>query len=500
MSLVQTDVLVAGGGLAGVAAAVVLAERGVAVTLVEQHAQLGGRLAGWDDQLSDGSQFQMERGFHAFFRQYYNLRSLLKRIDPELRLLRPLADYPILGPEGRRQSFTGLRTKAPLNVIDMVRQTDTLKLKDLLSINVRAALEMLAFDPKRSYAHFDHISARDYLDSLGFPSRARQMLFDVFSHSFFNPEIHMSAAEMLAMFHFYFMGNPEGLIFDVLSQPFSTGVWQPLEAYFAKYGVIIKKNCQIVTARPDGFGGIVAEVAQGSETRQISAKALVFALNVPGIKALIENSPELGDRTWRQSIQSLDVTYRFAVWRLWLDGDVDKDRAEFAGTTGVGLLDNISLFHRIEDESANWAAQHHGSVVELHAYAIAPDLDAPRIKASLLQGLHALYPETAALNIVQERFLLEQDCPAFAPGSHANRPTVATGMSQCYLAGDFVRLPFPSALMERAVTTGMMAANHILERRNLPIEPIQTTPAYGIAAWTTQRLRQVTRSQSVQAP
>lgn len=495
----HTDVLVAGGGLAGVAAAVVLAERGVAVTLVEQHAQLGGRLAGWEDQLSDGSQFQMERGFHAFFRQYYNLRSLLKRIDPALRFLTPLSDYPILGPEGLRQSFTGLRTKAPLNVIDMVRQTETLTLKDLLGINVRAALEMLAFDPERSYAHFDHISARDYLDSLRFPIKARQMLFDVFSHSFFNPEIRMSAAEMLAMFHFYFMGNPEGLIFDVLHQPFSTGIWQPFEAYLAKYGVEIRKRCQVVTTRPHA-SGIIAEVAQDNANSRIHARALVAALNVPGIKSLVRNSPELGDETWRQSIDALEVTERFAVWRLWLDGDVRPERAAFAGTTGVGLLDNISLYHRIEDESATWAAQHRGSVVELHAYAIPRDVDEIDVKASLLKGLHALYPETAALKMVDQRFLIEQDCPAFAPGSYAKRPWVATGMHQCYLAGDFVKLPFPSALMERAVTTGMLAANHLLEQRNLPLEKIQTTPTRGIAAWTNQRLRQLTRMQSAPAP
>ena len=29
----------------------------------------------------------MNRGFHAFFRQYYNLRDLLRRIDPGLSML-----------------------------------------------------------------------------------------------------------------------------------------------------------------------------------------------------------------------------------------------------------------------------------------------------------------------------------------------------------------------------------------------------------------------------
>ena len=50
----------------------------------------------------------MERGFHAFFRQYYNLRELLRRVDPELRRLVRLNDYPVLGPGGEVQSFAEL--------------------------------------------------------------------------------------------------------------------------------------------------------------------------------------------------------------------------------------------------------------------------------------------------------------------------------------------------------------------------------------------------------
>ena len=43
----------------------------------------------------------MSRGFHAFFRQYYNLRGLLRRVDPALERLTPLiADYPLVA--GRR--------------------------------------------------------------------------------------------------------------------------------------------------------------------------------------------------------------------------------------------------------------------------------------------------------------------------------------------------------------------------------------------------------------
>ena len=64
-------------------------------------------------------------------------------------------------------------------------------------------------------------------------------------------------------------------------------------------------------------------------------------------------------------------------------------------------------------------------------------------------------------------FLLRRDCPAFAPGSYAERPGVATPHPGVYLAGDFVRLAQPAALMERAATAGITAANAILQRWGL---------------------------------
>ena len=87
----EAKVVVVGGGIAGLSAATILAERGVRVTLVEASPRLGGRVAAWP--LEDGR--TMSRGFHAFFRQYYNLRSLLRRADPELSSLVPVADYPL---------------------------------------------------------------------------------------------------------------------------------------------------------------------------------------------------------------------------------------------------------------------------------------------------------------------------------------------------------------------------------------------------------------------
>ncbi len=471
-------VVVIGGGLAGIAAATVLAERGAEVTLLEKDSWLGGRAGAWPDQLRDGTRFQMERGFHAFFRQYYNLRQLLRRIDPELGFLAATTDYPILTPTGN-ESFAGL-SHAPLrNVATLTWRTETLGLRDLIKVNVPAAMEMLRFERGHTYGQFDRQTAGGYLDSLRFPPLARQRLLHVFAHSCFNPQADMSAAELLQMMHFYFTANYDGLVFDVANRPFSDCIFTPLGRLLDRLGVSLRTGVSVraLVRRDDGW---VVETDRDS----VSADALVLATDVSAVKAIVAASPTLDDVSWRASVDTLRVTNAFAVWRLWLDRPVAPGRAQFAGTAGVGPLDNISVFELLEDESRDWAARTGGSVVELHAYALAAGAtDTEALKRELLAGLHTLYPETAGAQIVEERFLLRQDCPAFAPGSYAARPETVTPWRGLALAGDFVKLPFPTALMERAAAAGFLAASTLLDAWNVAPEPLWSVALRGPAAW-----------------
>jgi len=470
----RATAVVIGGGLAGLAAAVVLAERGVAVTVLEREGFLGGRAGAWTDRLRDGTTFEMERGFHAFFRQYYNLRQLLKRVDPGLACLKPTDDYPILTPTGN-ESFAGL-THAPIvNVAKLTWRTETLGIRDLMKVNVPAALAMLRFDFRQTYADFDQVTAGAYLDSLNFPPLARQRLLHVFAHSCFNPQSDMSAAALLQMLHFYFTANHDGLVFDVANRPFSRGIFQPLGTLLGRLGADVRMGVSARSVeRVDGSRWVVT-----TDGAPLTADLVVLATDVPGIRAIVDASRGLDDADWRRRVDSLRVTNAFAVWRLWLDRPVARGRAGFAGTAGVGPLDNISIYENLEDESQAWAARTGGSVVELHAYALPAGCDEAGLKRQLLEGLHTLYPETVAASLIEERFLLRQDCPAFAPGSHALRPEVRTPFRGLCLAGDFVQLPFPSALMERAASAGMLAANVLLGELGVAPEPLWSVAIRG---------------------
>jgi isorenieratene synthase len=473
--------VVVGGGIAGLAAATVLSERGVDVTLLERETQLGGRAASWPDRHVDGEAFEMERGFHAFFRQYYNLRALLRRVDPKLSMLVPLDDYPILGSDAEL-SFCDLPRRTPWNLLALTRRTPSLDWRRLRSVNVSAALEMLRFDHAQTPQAFDALDAGAYLDALNFPPPARRLLFDVFAHSFFNAEAEMSAGELLSMFHFYFTGNPEGLLFDVARAPFGRVLWEPLAARLCDRGARIERGRRVTRIERAGERWCVRTQQADGQARveQFVTELVVLALPVQPLRELVAASPDLSAQVdFARKIDSLRASRPFAVWRLWLDRPLRGDRAPFVGTTGLGRLDNVSIYDRFEDESADWARRHGGSVVELHAYAVEPDADPQALRAELLRGLHAIYPEAESARRLAERFLWRDDCPAFAPASLRDRPEVATPFGNLALAGDFVRLPFPSALMERAAAAGILAANTLLARLDLRAEPLESIAGRG---------------------
>jgi isorenieratene synthase len=152
----------------------------------------------------------------------------------------------------------------------------------------------------------------------------------------------------------------------------------------------------------------------------------------------------------------------FAVWRIWLDRLVDPVRPPFIGTAGFGPLDNISVLERFEDHARRWGDAHGGSVVELHAYALPDGTDEDELRATMLGELHRVYPETVHLGTVHDEWLVERDCVLVGLEPWRSRPGVRTPDPRVVLAGDAVRCDLPVALMERAATTGWMAADQLL--------------------------------------
>jgi carotenoid phi-ring synthase / carotenoid chi-ring synthase len=466
--------VVVGAGIAGLAATTGLTERGISVDIIERENYLGGRVGGWTEQY-DGVEVGMNRGFHAFFRQYYNLRALLRRVDPQLSMLTAVDDYPLIDGAGRRDSFRGLPRTPPWNALAFALRSPTFRLGDLVRIDARAAAPLAAVSLPDVYRRLDHIDAETFLKSINFPEAARHLAFEVFSRSFFASPTQLSAAELATMFHIYFLGSSEGLIFDVANANYDTALWQPLQRYLTDRGVRFHQGTAVASIE----AGYPRRFRVRTDTgAQLDADAVVMATDVAGLQRIVAASPHLGDDEWRARIAALRTAPPFAVHRLWLDRPVAADRPAFLGTAGHEPLDNISVLDRYEGQAADWARQHRGSVVELHSYAV----ESAQPEDAMVLRLNELYPETTGARVLYERMLHRRDCPLFAPGTHIHRPGVTTPLPGLLLAGDGIRIDLPVALMERAATTGWSAANQILAQWGLAGHDLCTVPTQGRSA------------------
>ncbi|MFB6436301.1 FAD-dependent oxidoreductase [Streptomyces sp. NPDC056411] len=474
----RPEAAVIGGGIAGLAAATALAERGVRVTLYEREGDLGGRLTGWPVRLADGSAATMSRGFHAFFPQYYNLRGLLRRVDPGLTGLRRLPDYPLQHRSGTHDSFARVPRTPPWSALGFMALSPTFAWRDLMRMRPGAALPLLDVRVPQIYRRLDRTSAWDLLSRIRFPEAARHLAFEVFSRSFFADPRRLSAAEMALMFHIYFLGSSEGLLFDVPGEPFPQALWHPLARYLEGQGVRLETGTEVERVAPAADGAVRVNTA-GGERR---FDGVVLAADVTGLRRIVAASDALGDTAWRARIARLRTAPPFLVSRLWLARRVAAHRPGFLGTSGYGTLDNVSVLERWEGEAARWSARTGGSVLELHAYAVAPGADREHQQRRLIEQLHTVYPETRGVRIVDQRHEWRADCPLFAVGGYADRPTVRTPDPRVVVAGDMVRTPLPVALMERAATTGFLAANALLAQWGVRGQTLWTVPDKGRCA------------------
>jgi isorenieratene synthase len=473
--------VVVGGGIAGISAAVVLAERGIPVVVAEAADRLGGRLGAHPHTLTDGTRQWVDHGFHGFFRQYYNWRRILRRIAPETTLLHPLGSYPVVSAHWPDEEFDRLPPTPPVSLFALTYRSPSLRLRDLARSNLAFGLNLLRFDPDRTYAQLDTMSAEEFLATLRLPPRTRTMLFNVFAHSFFDDARTMSAAELVAMFHFFFLGNPEGLGMDAPHADYQTAIWGPLARYLGQRGADVRTGTPVASVGRGRAGRWQVRLGTGDA---LTADEVVIAADARAAAQILGASAPAtaGDPRLAAVAAEPRTGPPYAVARYWLDGDVDPARAQFTSIADPGLLDSVTLYHRFEAGARRWHEHTGGSVVELHAYACPSGFSADVLGTGMLAELRVLWPELSGLNLIDQRYRVGADAAGFPVGAHDTTPGVRTEVPGLTLAGDWVAAPFPCALMERAAATGIIAANTILAARGYGTEPLWSVPPRGMLA------------------
>lgn len=215
--------------------------------------------------------------------------------------------------------------------------------------------------------------------------------------------------------------------------------------------------------------------------KTLESDYLVIATDVPGVQHLWQLIEGEIDPKLSQQIEQLAIADPFAVARFWFDRDFPWQYSDFTSLSGYQLTDSITLYHHIQTQFIEWAEKTGGSVVELHAYCYKEkDFPTQEILLDTFEKeLYKIVPELASATLLHRELVNQKNFSGYPPNSYQERPETVTSTNNLFLAGDWVKMPFPCGLMERAVSSGLLAANEILHREGLQRRKILTVKPKG---------------------
>ncbi len=477
----ERKVLIVGGGIAGLSAALELAERGYNVSIREADSILGGRLATRTLETGAGT-FKVEHGLHTWFNNYHVFQNIRNRLNINSNF----RDYNTVHFKFRTYKPEALESTPPiypLNLLSIIGRSPNLNIFDAAT-QLGLVKDVMLYNHNDIYNKYDGITFVEWSRKAGVNKAFYDVLMEPASSVTLNDADKISAAEMLMYMHFFFIGQPKAFNREVTTVDHDTAIITPWANRLKKLGVKIELN-NPVKGLEFVNGKAVGEVGQNEEFDWV-----ILACDVNGTKKVLEAS-HASDETSAKALGSLKARIAqmraappYKVLRVWLDKQPEgiPDVLETPQHKPINLL---AQFQLLEKESAEWAEKTGGSVIEFHLYNSPQLVDVPddRLWDHIRPVALELMPDLANANVLGQTVGSYDNFSSFEVGQGTIRPYAdfaqKVGLANVSMAGDWIQTGYPSALMERAVCTGREAANLALLSDNVRQAPLVVTSSHG---------------------
>jgi carotenoid phi-ring synthase / carotenoid chi-ring synthase len=503
------SIVVVGAGLAGLTAAIHLAERGLEVVLCEQHpAFLGGRTRArkpyrfWCHGRPYTQSF--DHGQHCMWTQYWNMRALLERLGIFSHAVRPCDSARYLFDDG-----AAVHRLAPLNIDPtnkhptllhfvghMARATLVPGWTRADTLRLAAALPRLAaawsFAHDRHYDAWDRLSIDEMFAWIGLPTQLEQVFKSMCKASTFHTHSEISASWGLSMVESTMLGHPDDHKMWCFRGNLGTHLIDPLAKALRERGGRILRNATAVGVERTGtrISAVFVEptdprVPRGREIlakrTRLPCDAAVSATDIPGFQRWL--LPAVADVPEIRASANLDAVGS-AVARIVSSRPLRDDDAPmgiFAGRFRV--LDTYFRLSSYQDEFSRFRARTGGEVIEVHAYlasrelAVSPPVVA---RALILDEAVRAWPELRGHIVHLAVASNERTFDKQGVGHRRFQPAMRTAVPNLFLCGSWIRTEEAVHDMEKAVVTGLQAANAVLEERDqapFPIRPLRAGSA-----------------------
>jgi len=424
----MSDVIVIGGGLAGLSAAAALGGTGHAVKLFEARPFLGGRATSYEagDETIDNCQ-------HILLRCCVNLIDFYERLGVG-GSIRWYPEYVFIEPGGRRSVMRAGMLPAPAHFTESFATLKFLNFSEKIAV----ARGLLAIRSESGRQDLDQISMQQWLLEHSQPPRAIERFWRQVLVSAISEELDRTAAShgfqvfrlaFLATSNAYEMGVPA----IPLGELYRSDAWSKI----GSVSMQLRAPVEEINIRENAVHCIRA--AGECHRADFYVCALPFerlaALNLPVDVSGFTHSP----------ITSV---------HLWFDRPViDIPQAT--------LLDRTIqwIFNKSE-----------GRYVQLVISASHTLVETPRAEVIglALRELAEFFPATREARVEKAHVVKEiRAVLSPRPGLESRRPAAKTSVRNLFLAGDWTRQGWP-AIMEGAVRSGYLAAEEVTEAAGSP--------------------------------
>ncbi len=446
----ERDVTVIGGGLAGITAAIRLADAGRRVTLLESKPRLGGLT--YSFQRGD---LTVDNGQHVFLRCCTAYRALLTRLGVTDQVeLQPRLDIRVRSP----RSATDARLRrsglpAPLHLGGSIARYRLLSVGQRLRF-VRAALAMKRLD--RDRAGVDERSFGDWLREHKQDQTTIDAMWDLVGVATLNAKPdHTSLAAAAMVFQVGLLTDASAADIGWAAVPLQRLHGDAATTLLEQLGVEVRTNATVTAINPVGDRFVIR-----TADRDVDSDSVVVAVPPATAESLLPTDALAAEPGWSARLPDSPIINVHVI----LDRTVLRD--PFLAGAGTPI-------QWVFDRTAT-AGLADGQYLAVSVSAADDFIDAPvaTLREQLLPELVALLPAVGEAQI-KDFFVTRERHATFRPepGTRRYRARTITRVPGLFLAGAWTDTGWP-ATMEGAVRSGDAAAAAVLAR------PVRT----GVAA------------------
>jgi squalene-associated FAD-dependent desaturase len=441
----EPRVVVVGGGLAGLAAALSCADGGARVTLLEARPRLGGATFSFQRE-----GLRVDNGQHVFLRCCVAYLRFLDRVGARGRtVLQDRMAIPVLSPGRSPQWLRRTAWPAPLHLAGSLSRYAFLRPAER-GRAMWAALALARMDPRDP--QLDRRTFGSWLASRGQSPAAVDALWNLITLPTLNlPADQASLALAVKVFRTGLLERRDAADIGYARAPLSDVHAEPAARALSEAGAEIRLRAAVRRIEPrakelDGTGtGFQVE----TEVDRLEADAVVVATPHDRAAELLP-AGALPDPSGLASLGSSPIVNVHVVY----------DRRVMEVPFAAGLGSPVQwVFDRTEQSGLDHGQYLAVSISGADREIVEPTTD---LRERFLPALASLFPRAREATV--ERFFVTREPHATfrqAPGSGALRPGARTGVPGLFLAGAWTDTGWP-ATMEGAVRSGFAAAREAL--------------------------------------